>query len=62
MTEDYYIGVKTVAKRFSVSVSTIWRWSSEGSFPKPTKLGSATTRWRESDLRKFEAERNGVSQ
>jgi len=35
-----------------VSPATIWRWVSEGKFPKPFKLGPNTTVW---DLDQVEA-------
>jgi prophage regulatory protein len=31
--------------RTSLSKSTIWKRSSEGTFPRPVKLGPATTAW-----------------
>ena len=54
---DRYVCVKEVATRFGVAVSSIWRWAKEGSFPKPTRLGHGTTRWLESEVLAFEAER-----
>lgn len=57
---DRYIAVGALATRFGVAVSTIWRWSSEGVFPRPIRLGHATTRWLESEVLQFEAARRGV--
>ena len=34
-----------LAKTLSVSESTIWRWTTEGKFPKPIRLGTKTTVW-----------------
>lgn len=48
-----YLSDKSLAKRFSVCRTTIWRWSREGEFPKPVKLGGAT-RWRLSDVEAWE--------
>jgi prophage regulatory protein len=42
----------TLAKTLAVAESTIWRWTSEGKFPKPIKLGEKTTVW---DLDEVEA-------
>jgi prophage regulatory protein len=39
-----------VAIRYDISRSTIWRWVKEDRFPKPIKLGPASTRWRIADL------------
>ncbi len=41
-----------LAKTLAVAESTIWRWTSEGKFPKPIKLGEKTTVW---DLDEVEA-------
>ena len=35
-----------LARRYSVSRASIWRWSKEGIIPKPQKLGPNCTRWR----------------
>lgn len=54
---ERYLTVGEVARRFSVSAQTIWRWSKEvqpSSFPKPVHIGIGTTRWRLSDLVRFE--------
>lgn len=34
-----------VAKRYGVSVPTVWRWARLGVLPKPTKIGPNTRRW-----------------
>jgi len=51
----YYLSVEQVAKRFSVSKDTIWRWKRNGEFPAPVKLGGTTTRWRLSDIEEYES-------
>ncbi len=43
-----------VAMRYGVSRPTIWRWTKNGNFPKPVKLGAGSTRWRASDLETWE--------
>ena len=43
-----------VATRYGVSRPTIWRWTKNGNFPKPVKLGAGSTRWRASDLETWE--------
>lgn len=43
-----------VAVRYGVSRPTIWRWTKNGKFPKPVKLGAGSTRWRASDLEAWE--------
>ncbi len=49
-----YYSVKQISQRYSVAPATIWRWVSIGRFPKPHKLGPATTRWHIDDLEGFE--------
>lgn len=52
---ETFLTVGQVAKRYSVSNSTIWRWvhSREG-FPDPYEIAKGTTRWASSDLNAFE--------
>ncbi|MBQ0750533.1 MAG: AlpA family phage regulatory protein [Roseovarius sp.] len=50
------MSVEQVAKRFSVSKDTIWRWKRNGEFPAPVKLGGTTTRWRLSDIEEYESQ------
>tara|TARA_R110000751_G_scaffold137830_3_gene241308 strand:+ start:1532 stop:1729 length:198 start_codon:yes stop_codon:yes gene_type:complete len=53
---NLYLSVKEVAARYSVSVNSVWRWTSQrDDFPKPIKLGLGCTRWRLSDLEAFES-------
>jgi predicted DNA-binding transcriptional regulator AlpA len=56
---------KQVAARFKVSVPTIWRWVSNGRFPKPVTITARACRWSESALFEFEkdvARRNNGNQ
>ncbi len=43
-----------VAKRYGVSRPTIWRWVSNGNFPRPIKLSAGSARWSFSDLEVWE--------
>jgi predicted DNA-binding transcriptional regulator AlpA len=47
--EIFFLNVAQVARRYSVSTDTIWRWSNTGDLPRPVKIGGST-RWRLSDL------------
>lgn len=54
MKKQYeFLNVKEVAALLGASVSTIWRWSKEGTMPKPMKFGVQITRWKKSDLENF---------
>lgn len=45
-----------IAKRYGVTRQTVWRWtSSNPEFPKPVKFSKGCTRWRLSDLERWEA-------
>jgi prophage regulatory protein len=58
-----YLTDRDVAKRFSVHRCTIWRWTCQGDFPKPVKLGGTTTRWRLSEIETWEMQTvEGISQ
>lgn len=34
-----------------VSRATLWRWSKDGKFPRPVKLGPGVTAWKVGDVR-----------
>jgi prophage regulatory protein len=42
-----------LAQTLSVSESTIWRWTTEGKFPKPIRLGTKTTVWDLDEVENF---------
>jgi len=50
-----YLTVKQISSRYSVSVPTVWRWTREGKFPQPVKLGENCTRWKLEDIEAWEA-------
>lgn len=51
------VPVKIVAKMLSASVATVWRYSKNGDFPAPLKIGPNATRWRVSDIEAWIASR-----
>lgn len=52
---ETFLSDHQVAKRYGVSRAAIWRWvNSNPEFPDPTKLSPGTTRWKLSDLVRFE--------
>ena len=42
--------LQEVKMRVGLGRSTIYRWISEGNFPKPVKLGVQSVAWRENDI------------
>ena len=50
-----YHNIRSVAERFGVNPSTIWRWVKYGFFPNPYRFGPGTTRWLDDDIKAFEA-------
>lgn len=42
-----------------VSPATIWRWTREGNFPQPFKLGASVTVWNAAEVEAFIAQRAG---
>lgn len=57
MTELYLTDTQ-VAARYGVHRTTPWRWANNQCFPKPVKLSSQCTRWKISDIEKWEKERD----
>jgi prophage regulatory protein len=49
-TPTRYLRVRQVLDRVPICRTTLWRWSSEGHFPKPHQLSENVTAWRESDV------------
>ena len=45
-----YLRVKSVAKRLDISESSVWRLVQQNILPKPIKLSSRTTVWRDTDI------------
>lgn len=59
--EPAYLSARQLAKRYSVSIATIWRWAkTTDGFPKPIELTPGTTRWAVVDLLVFEQRRRGL--
>lgn len=53
-----FLSDQDVAKRYSVSRTTIWRWlQNEESFPAPIRLAQGTTRWTLAELEAYERNR-----
>lgn len=52
-TTDRLIDVKEAAHLAGCGVSTVWRNSKAGTFPKPIVLGANMTRWRLSEVNKW---------
>ena len=60
--EDRYLSVQDVARRYAVSVQTVWRHTKQNpAFPKPIKILNGSTRWRLSDVLAFEVSRGEAS-
>lgn len=58
MSVETYLSDKQVADRYGIGRATTWRWVKKIDFPKPIKLSEGCTRWKLSDLLKWEAEKN----
>lgn len=50
---EQMLTVKDVADCLSISVRTVWRWTSAGKIPSPIKLGFHAVRWRASDIQRL---------
>ena len=56
MQLETFFSDKQLSLKYSVARSSIWRWVQEGTFPKPVRLTPGCSRWKLSDLEKWEAE------
>ena len=52
-----YFSDQDLADRYGVSRITPWRWTREGRFALPVKLGQNCTRWPRASVEAWEAER-----
>lgn len=60
--DERYLSVQDVARRYAVSIQTIWRHTKHNPhFPKPIKILNGSTRWRLSDVLAFEISRQGAN-
>ncbi len=56
-----YLSDKYLAERYEITRATVWRWVREGKFPAPVKIGANCTRWRLSDVEKWETQQEGAA-
>ena len=52
--------LRQVLEIVPASRATIWRWCRQGNFPRPIKLGSRCTAWREDDVQAWLKERGAT--
>lgn len=48
--QPIFLSAADLAAMFSVSRTTIWRWSQIGVLPAPLKNSTGITRWRQADI------------
>jgi predicted DNA-binding transcriptional regulator AlpA len=61
LAEERYLSVQDVARRYAISVQTVWRHTKHNpDFPKPIKILNGSTRWRMSEILAFETSRQEV--
>jgi predicted DNA-binding transcriptional regulator AlpA len=56
MTYLEFLSAQMLAKRYQVSISTMWRWAQCNQIPRPIKI-NGTTRWKLSEIIKWENEK-----
>ncbi|MDQ0420300.1 putative DNA-binding transcriptional regulator AlpA [Peteryoungia aggregata LMG 23059] len=60
--EERYLSVQDVARRYAVSIQTVWRHTKQNpAFPKPIKILNGSTRWRLTDVLAFKVSRGEAS-
>lgn len=58
MFEERYLTDNQLAERYGVHRVTIWRWvKGPNGFPHPVKLAGGCSRWRLSEIERWEAGR-----
>jgi predicted DNA-binding transcriptional regulator AlpA len=45
--------IRDVARHFSVSERTIWRWVTAGKLPAPLRFSTTCLRWRARDIERY---------
>lgn len=51
-----YLSVQDVARRYGVTVRSVWRWTRESNLPAPVQLGSGgASRWVLAELERWES-------
>lgn len=50
-TGEYWVSAKDLARKYGVTINTIWRWCNSGKLPQPAKLADKRcTRWNLADV------------
>lgn len=57
MTQVTYLSDRQLAERYATHPKTIWAWVRREQFPAPVKLTAGCTRWRSTDVERWESER-----
>ena len=58
MNNEIYVTDKDLSERYKVGRATIWRWLKDNlDFPKPVKLSPGCTRWKMSEIEKWESKK-----
>lgn len=60
LTEFGYIRAQEILKLLCVGQSTLWRWISNGKFPRPIKLGNKIIVWPIKDVRTWIETQNNI--
>lgn len=60
LAEERYLSVQDVARRYAISIQTVWRHTKHNpEFPKPIKILAGSTRWKISDILAYDLSRHG---
>ncbi|MDJ0857452.1 MAG: AlpA family phage regulatory protein [Dinoroseobacter sp.] len=59
---DHFLSDVDLAKRYKINRATVWRWlNQKPDFPRPVALSDRVRRWRQSEIIKWEQEREKQS-
>ncbi len=56
---EVLLSIKQVRAIAAVSRRTVYRWMEAGQFPRHTRIGANSVRWRKSDIDKWVADKFG---
>jgi len=58
--EASYLRARDICRRFGVSRTTLYRWTTTGTFPAPVRFGnSKSVFWKLTDIERWEVEQRG---
>ena len=61
LSPSVYLSDRDLAARYRITRASIWRWIDTRALPKPIQFSPGCTRWRLSDLERWETQKIGTT-